>query len=120
MAKIISTSGDGKQIQIMPTFGYSWKMCKSHKGYFGWFIAGIILFIFAAVGLVTWMNSHPIIGGSYNLILFAVLAASLLMIFLKPSQVMVNNEIWVDKEEFEKKLAKGEDVDAFYFKRYWY
>lgn len=102
-------------VTIMPKYGLAMEIA-SRKGWYkiGKWIS--ILFIIAAVVLI-WLHSTDRVdfgfGAGFNYALGAVLLGAMLLIFLKPSQVMVNNEIVVTKKQWDAAVASGTEEQLF-------
>lgn len=117
--KVIRKNADGTQVLVQPTYLYAMKMA-TMKGAYKYTRWLAVLLAAATVLLVILINNGTIAWSSGSwpkwvmgvLILFAMI-----FFFAKPSQVMVNNETWVDIPVWEKAVREG--TEGQFFKRYW-
>lgn len=116
MAKIVGSND--LQYNIQPSYGYAFKMSQKIAGYKFRFWLGVFILSIGTFGCILWLSSLWSLG-SLNPILFAVVAGGAFLVFYTPSQVMVNNNIWVNRNEYDNDVAKGVNVDEKYFRRYW-
>lgn len=111
--KILAESGD--QIKIMPTYGLAMELAAKK----GWYKVGrvfAILFAIAAAVLIV-LHAKDVLtfgnGAGFNALMFVIIGIAMALFFLKPSQVMVNNEIWVKKADFDTAVKNGTEEQLF-------
>lgn len=118
--KVIRKNAEGTQVLVRPTYGFAIKMSTMKGVYKSTRWIGVLLAA-AAIVFVFLINSGVIAwsaGTSWpNWVMFILIAVALALWLAKPSQVMVNNETWVDIPVWERAVKNG--TEGEFFKRYW-
>jgi hypothetical protein len=120
MSRVKVIKETNTSVTIMPKYGLAMKLA-SKRGWYSWGKWVAILLIIAAA-VVIYLHATDRVdlgwGASFNFVLGGLILGAMLLIFLKPSQVMVNNEIVVTKKEWDTAVSKGTEEELF--TRDWY